>query len=575
MVNRAFGWIQDPGKIENLRKVVEIFDLSSKTHTILKTKTIPKIIKKKDGRAELIAQMNKIPLALKYKDLVGKSFRPRSLARCNGIIQAAVKGQKRPFIADWPADNFLRWTCALGFVKWNKKDDTFEITEHGLKLSRAKIGSEEEYSVYEKAFLSYPPVSRIINLLVMAANNDTVLTKFEIGKQLGFLGEEGFTSISQFLFVKEMCSVPKTEVSKIRSNWEGDSDKYARMICGWLMQLKYKWVETAEKKVTVNLGGKELSYILQAYTLTKKGFEIRKRITGISKYGKISKIVSFEMLATKGRDRDYLRSRRACLLELILKSQSSLEEIITKLAEQGFDENESTIRDDLRGLENIGLNIVFSRGKYFCNDDIVGLEIPKLLIKETQKSDVLALVEQCRSEITKIPHDYLVLIPMSFDKTQSNLFEIKTLELLTEQCNFDGLHLGGSNKPDGIIYNKDYGVIIDTKSYESGFSIPVGERDKMKRYIEDNINRNPKHNKTEWWLNFPKKLKEFLFLFVSGRFSGNYKEQLKIMSEQTDDTLGGALSSYALLRIADKISGNRITQEDFRNKISCLDEIVA
>ena len=51
---------------------------------------------------------------LKYSDLVGTAFNPRSSARCNGIVQATVKGQQRPFISDWPADNFVRWAQCLG-----------------------------------------------------------------------------------------------------------------------------------------------------------------------------------------------------------------------------------------------------------------------------------------------------------------------------------------------------------------------------------------------------------------------------------------------------------------------------
>jgi len=122
----------------------------------------------KDGRKHFISELNKKKLSLKYKDLVGTSFTPLFSARCNGIIQAALKGQKRDFIADWPSDNFLRWTQALGFVKWCKKTDSFSITSLGLSLSKSKKDSEEEYQIYEKAFLSYPPVTRIINLLCSA-----------------------------------------------------------------------------------------------------------------------------------------------------------------------------------------------------------------------------------------------------------------------------------------------------------------------------------------------------------------------------------------------------------------------
>lgn len=573
MAERTFGWIQDPGKIQNLKKVVELFDNNSKTYSEVLIKKIPQLISDKDVREHLMNEMKKEPLEYSYRDLVGTAFIPRTSAKCNGIIQAAIKGQKRGFIADWPADNFLRWAVSLGFVKWIKKTDIFKITKLGRKLSKSKIGSVEEYKIYESAFLSYPPVSRIILLLKKAADNNEVLTKFELGKKLGFIGEEGFTSISQNLFVKEICNASKTDKAKIRSNWEGDSDKYARMICSWLMQLKEPWIEKTKKIVEVEFAGKKYFHELQAYSLTIKGFEIRKMILGTSRYKKIPKIVYFEMLSTKGSDRTYLRTRRSLIINFLTKKKLSLKDIQEKLQGKGFTENIVTIRDDINGLRNIGLIIKKIKNKYFCKDEIVELQIPYFTVAENQKSDILNLMDDCREKICSELHEYLVLIPMSFDKIDSKLFEIKTIELFTEYCKFEGLHLGGSNKPDGIIYSEDYGIIIDTKSYKSGFNITAPERDKMKRYIEENQNRNPKHNKTKWWLKFPIEIDNFLFLFISGKFGGNFISQLKILSEQTNNTLGSALTSYVLLVIANKIINNEMNHSDFRKKISCLKDV--
>ena len=55
-----------------------------------------------------------------------------------------MKGQVRDFISDWPADNFVRWAQALGFIKYNYFDDSFEITEEGLNLTGAKTIEEKE-----------------------------------------------------------------------------------------------------------------------------------------------------------------------------------------------------------------------------------------------------------------------------------------------------------------------------------------------------------------------------------------------------------------------------------------------
>ena len=132
---RTFGWVQDPSDFDALYKVVSIFNESSQIHEELVTNKITELIEERDGRERLLTAMKLRPLKLKYGDLVGTAFSPRSSARCNGIVQATVKGQQRPFISDWPADNFVRWAQCLGFIKYNYYDDTFEITESGLNFS--------------------------------------------------------------------------------------------------------------------------------------------------------------------------------------------------------------------------------------------------------------------------------------------------------------------------------------------------------------------------------------------------------------------------------------------------------
>ena len=83
-------------------------------HQELAGQVIPALVEERDGRQRLLDALNQRPLRISYTDLVGTSFTPRSAARCNGIVQAAVRGQVRPFIGDWPADNFVRWAfCAM------------------------------------------------------------------------------------------------------------------------------------------------------------------------------------------------------------------------------------------------------------------------------------------------------------------------------------------------------------------------------------------------------------------------------------------------------------------------------
>ena len=104
MTSRSTGWIQDPGELENLIKVVELFNWKTDTHKDLLLNLLPNKILIKDGRLDLIAELNSrdgyrnYP-KISYRSLIGSAFKPRTSARCNGIIQALIKGQRRNFIS--------------------------------------------------------------------------------------------------------------------------------------------------------------------------------------------------------------------------------------------------------------------------------------------------------------------------------------------------------------------------------------------------------------------------------------------------------------------------------------------
>ncbi len=572
MVTRTFGWVQDPGKIENLRKTVEIFDSSSSTYQELVENRIPALVQGQDGRDRFLAELSRVPLKLKYTDLVGTAFYPRSASRCNGILQAAIKGQRRAFIGDWPADNFLRWAHALGFIQFDKNTDGFSISAVGLQYVTTEPGSSDETEILAQAFLSYPPVMRVLNLLADGSH----LTKFEIGKQLGFVGEDGFTSLPQNILVRSLRQTRNsTRRRKMLTDWDGTSDKYARMIANWLKHMG--WVTQAKKWVTATFGEEGYEYLIpQAYLITAEGLQARRRGLGTNIRSRIPKSVFWEMLATKGKDRDYIRTRRALVLQGIADKSCSLQVLMQRLADRGFNESEATISNDLRGLKRIGLNIQQEKEGYFLRDTIKNLEIPWFASESTVKSDVQELVDKCRSVLEHVPHDYLILIPISFSNQESRLFEMKTTELLVDQCGFDGLHLGGADQPDGLIFTRklreNFGVIIDTKAYKDGFNIPASERDKMTRYVTENRLRNQEHPQ-KWWEHFPAEIKMFKFLFVSGKFIGAYETKLKRISELTQSTRGAAITSFNLLLLAEEIAKERITIQNTGEMFSCLSEV--
>lgn len=396
------------------------------------------------------------------------------------------------------------------------------------------------------------------------------MTKFAIGQKLGFRGEKGFTSISEAFFIREYILASSAEKRQMKSNWEGDSDKYARMICSWLQGLKYPWIRRTKR----NLATEENSCILSCYTLTKRGYEERKKTIGISSIPKTPKFVPVQMLCTKGAGRTLLRKRRALILDAIRKKALSTKEISAMLDEKKLTQPLSAIENDICGMENIGLAIERQPdNRYRCHDKIFGLEIPKQTSDTdgSEDEEIRRIMETCREQLKFIPESFVELVQMAFNRKQSLMFEIKVMELLTNECAFNGRHLGGGSRPDGIIYHENFGVIIDTKSYANGFSIPVGERDKMGRYVYEAKNK-PKDNPTLWWENFPSTVIQFIFLFVSGKFTGNFRAQLKSLGERSECS-GAAISAVTLLLAADKIAADKSTRKGFKKQISCLDEV--
>ena len=127
-----------------------------------------------------------------------------------------------------------------------------------------------------------------------------------MGKNLGFIGEDGFTSIPQDVLIMTLATTEDTkERNKLRTDTEGSSDKYARMIAKWLSKLGLL-VQVA-KEVELNIGGKNYKEkIGQSYMITAKGIQSLNKVNGRSRHKKISKNISWEMLATKGTDRNYI-----------------------------------------------------------------------------------------------------------------------------------------------------------------------------------------------------------------------------------------------------------------------------
>lgn len=572
MTERTFGWVQEAYTVPNLKNVVRVFVLNSPINRLLKEDKIPRLISKDNGAEEMIRFLNDTPICVPYTLLKGKGTPKgytRSNAPCSGIIQAVLKGQRKEYQSDWPADSFLRWAISIGMLKYNREDDICSITELGNAYANSEDGSNEECEILTQAFLSYPPVCRILNLL----SDGQVMTKFEIGSQLGFVGEAGFTSIPQHLILQGLreAATPE-ERNKLLSDTEGTSDKYVRTICAWLKGMD--WVIQLPKTVSENINESEYSdTITQAYQLTLKGRKIAKHTTGASKYKRIDKRVLWDMLATKPSDRNYLRNRRTYLIQYLSSSYRTLDEIKAHLATMGLEEDVGTIADDIKGFGNIGLNVSQNGNKYKIMDTIIGLSIPNIAKNAVEKSDLTALKDKIRKQLVHIDHKYLVLIDLGFDGNADRDYEIETADLLTSELDFKGGRLGDTRKPDVCVYHDKNGLIIDNKAYGKGYSLPIKQADEMARYLDENQKRSKTLNPNEWWKIFDKNVAEFNFAFVSGEFTSGFKNRLQNIYQRSN-VKGAAISSVNLLLLAEEIKSGRLSYDEAFDKFNCNDEMV-
>lgn len=578
MANRTFGWIQNPSSTDTLRDILGLFVPGSEFHTYMVNERLPLLASaglfKTPGlymEFQKILRANK-PIAFDVLKGQGAGGESRAKAKCSGLAQAAVTGQqykeyivdgrkiriKKPYTDDWSADGFLRWAVSLGFLDYNYADDTCSITESGISLVLAKT-TKEKNAILGQAYLSYPPVCRVLGLLATKGH----MTKFEIGSQLGFTDEAGFTSFPQNIWVQAYEeSTDDDEKKTLRSDAEGSSDKYARMICGWLEAIG--WVNKRPKTVKETFGSKTYTCVIaSAFEITGSGIINYNKALGKSKSPRTPKFVYREMLASKASDANYLRMRRSLILEYLSNhTPRTVDEIKSFLDSKKIDEKWATIKDDMTGLINIGMDIEYDGTRYKLNDKIEKL-LPYQENIAKEITDAVVVKDRARLRLQNIDHKYLTLIDYAFSgKDNCTDFEVYTIDLLVNELAFDGVHLGGTRKPDGIFYHDNKGVIIDNKAYSKGFTITRGMADEMTRYVQENNDRNPERNPNQWWLNFGDNVNHFNFVFISSLFKGEIEHMLNNIKQSTG-VEGCVLTAENLLYYADAIKGG-----DMQNQYS-------
>lgn len=585
-VKRTFGWVQNPGDLKKLKKVVGIFKAGSAENLDLVSNKLPLLLTygliSNDDYNDFIAELNKTDIEIDYSKLKGKGSgsRTRKDAICTGIIQAIIEAQqnktysdvagnsitiKKPYTDDWTAEGFLRWAISCGLLEYVKDDDKCKITPLGEELANAPDNSPAETEALTKALLSYPPVIRILSLL--EAQDEQ--TKFDLGSKLGFKGEMGFTSMPQDAYLCDYCEATTAgERTNVRSNEEGDSDKYARGIASWCMQMG--WVESNQKDVTETYRRKSYTAKLQTYSITRKGEKALIKARGNSSNPRLARVLMFEMLASnKVSSANYLRFVRACIIKALTSSDKSTDQLKKALKGYELDVDDTAIKDHIEGLISIGLEITENAGKYRLLDKIECLEIPART--ECVKDNVVDIKDRVRNKLIHLDHKYLALIDLAYSDAASRAkknadareFEIQTADLFTKELSFNGQRLGDSRKPDVIIsYGLD-GTIVDNKSYKDGFNISRTCADEMSRYINENNLRQKSLNPNELWKNFDSTITAYTFLFITSYLKGQFEDQLEYVSNANGGIKGAAIGVESLLYLSEGIKAGRISHADF------------
>lgn len=496
MSARTFGWIQDAGKLSNLKTILKDF--------------------------------------VKFESM--------------GTVESQDSISESLGIGRWANETYLRFAEALGFIEYDREYDEFIISDLGKQLSLST--SEDEYQILCDALLSYPPACRILELL---KNSKEPLSKFEIAENLGFTNESGFTTYGLNNYIKAYDAAE--DKAKIKSNKESTLDKYARMIAGYLVELG--WADKTTKQLIYE---EYEAFTPHAYFITDSGIQAYGRSLGSSTKTKVIKNVSYEMLASrKQAGSNLLRKRRSLILEYLNKKRGKavkFETIEQYLSNNESEILKDEFISDVAKLQNIGLQIEKIGSEVILKEKI-NLNFPIFKTHSQEiKQEIRDIVDEVKSITTTLDDAFVERIVEEAFSGQERCkeFEDSVFELYSEILGFEGIKLGGvgSREPDSLFWYKaqessdSYGLIVDAKAYSKGFKINTNASRQMNDYVykytkelQDKHNINRSH-----------------YLWVTSKYSGkNEVEEFakNIKNMYTFESCGSLISIFNSLLIADKM----------------------
>ena len=227
----------------------------------------------------------------------------------------------------------------------------------------------------------------------------------------------GFTSIPQEVYLCDYCEATTSkEKSKVRSNDEGDSDKYARGIASLCIQMG--GVESSNNDITGTYRGHTYTASLQTYSITRAGERALIKVKGNSSNPRLPRILMFEMLASnKAHGSNYLRYQRAALIKTFSTTSKTLDQLKEGLKGYDLDIDVSAIEDHIVGLQSIGIEIAIDGNKYKLMDKIESLVLPERTA--CVKDSVNDIIDRVRGKLKYLDHKYLALIDLAYSDVAS------------------------------------------------------------------------------------------------------------------------------------------------------------
>lgn len=457
----------------------------------------------------------------------------------------------------WDARCRIKAIHACGLIEIDRNIQGYILTDLGYQLKRCsksdkmfngfRVLTDDEIEVFRQGILTNPPVIRVLQLLLEnLRGNNSGLTKYDIGAQLGFVGDPGFTHYEPEWIVSQGYKF---------NNKEGDADKWARTILRWIEQVD--WLETENDYK--NIMGTRL-----------KIYRAKPCIENVLRYDarRVKRKVPSEFLCSDHHAFPKLiQKRRSILLEALNRNPSTPSQLVTLLSEQGIEANKNTIEFEVINLQQAGFKIV-SDGMYYKLDETIELDINPGLFESTgeEASDIEKYIEEMVVKYQFTIPSRLVdnLIRYGFASDNGRLFE-STVEGYFRFLGYDTTYLGqGRGRVSDIIaryidnvYAKSYGIIIDAKATETTYRFPANDIRKMQEYID-------KHGREL----LEEHIQRHAFAFVSSKFKGNAKEHLEEIYTTTG-IRGTAIRVIELLELGDSVKeGKSKISEIYDNYIT-------